>query len=603
MKEVSRKQASELSGTDESILDNRNVRIAPLELVKLSQQSDPEELGHFHHRKDVVKRFHKPPARDIHHSELFSKARDQAVEESWHCTTPEAKQKFQLVHGNIVGLVGQAGIGKSTLSKFLVREILEKNLYEAEFIFYLHFRDLNYKKKMNLLQFLSNDSTFSNNLSKNDRKLLLTKLEENENVCIILDGFDESVVSGKSKPIKGKCSVFDSVKAEITIKHLLNGDLLPKAKKLFTSRPGQLFQLHKTYRPHFIVSVLGLNEASQRQVCEDVSENNEICADVFKFVNERPDVKSFCYIPVNCILVMYCISVNFVAEDSSSLKRLDSLSNILLATLALFAENTNHLRGKEFRTKKLSLLAFRTFLLNQLVFEQKDLDKFGIGEDGANTFLTTRLGKKANLKLLKGKAHLKSYFSHLLLHEFFASLYFILFMDLDEFEQTLPKLKDSKFEMVAKFSFGLCNSTTQQYLQETIPSEELDPTDVQRRKELLKKLALEQVCSVEKFTDLPQICSWIYELRDDKLSEEVVTKLKNEFEVQLDDGLLPTDTPAYQYALQWRNTPLCLSVRFSKYDRNHWNQFVSTFDELIQSGKVKVSYKDRKQTGDKSGNC
>ena len=594
MKEVLRKQASELSCTDDSILDDRNVRIAPLELVKLSQQSDPEELGHFHHRKDVVARFHKPPATDIHQSELFSKARDQAVKESEKCVPLEAKQKFQLVHGNIVGLVGQAGIGKSTLSKLLVREILQNNLYEAEFIFYLHFRDLNYKKKMNLLQFLTSDSTFSNKLKEEEREQLLTKLEENENVCIILDGFDKSVVSGKSKPIEGKCSVFDSVKAEITIKHLLNGDLLPKAKKLITSRPRQLFQLHKTYRPHFIVSVLGLNEASQRQVCEDVSENNEVCAEVFKFVSDRPDVQSFCYVPVHCILVMHCISVNFVANDSSSLERLESLSNILVAILALFAEDTDHLRGKEFRTKKLSLLAFRTFLLNQLVFEQKDLDQFGIGEDEASTFLTTRLGKKANLKLMKGKAHLTSYFSHLLLHEFFASLYFILFMDLDEFEQTLPKLKDSNFEMVAKFSFGLCNWTTQHYLLKTIPSEEFNPTNVQRKKELLKKLALEQVHSVDEFTCLPQICSWIYELRDDKLSEEVVTNLKSEFEIELNDGLLPSDTPAYQYALHWRNTPLYLSVDFDEYVKNHWNQFVSTFDELIQSGKVKVSYNARK---------
>ena len=583
-----------MSGADESILEDRNVRIAPLELVKQSQDSDPEELGHFHHRKDVVERFHKPPTRNIHHSELFSIAQNQAARDSKNCTTPEAKQKFRLVHGNIVGLVGQAGIGKSTLAKLLVREILEKNLYEAEFIFFLHFRDLNYKKEMNLLQFLTNDSTFSNNLSEKDRKQLLTKLEENDNVCMVLDGFDESVVSGKSKPIEGKCSVFDSVKAEITIKHLLNGDLLPKAKKLFTSRPLQLFQLHKTYRPHFIVSVLGLNETSQRQVCEDVSENNDICAEVFKFVSDRPDVQSFCYIPVHCILVMYCISVNFVAEDSSSLERLDSLSNILVATLALFAENTNHLRGKELRTKKLSMLAFRTFLLNQLVFEQKDLDKFKIGEDEASTFLTTRLGKKANLKLMKGKAHLKSYFSHLLLQEFFAALYFVLFMDLDEFEQTLPKLTDNKFEMVAKFAFGLCNSNTQLYLQETLPSEEFNPTDVQRKKELLKKLALEQVHSVKEFTSLPQICSWMYELRDNELSEQVVTNLKSEFEVKLDDGLLPSDVPTYQYALQWRNTPLYLSVRLRHFVKNHWNQFVCTFDELIQSGKVKVSYKDRK---------
>ena len=184
---------------------------------------------------------------------------------------------------------------------------------------------------------------------------------------------------------------------------------------------------------------------------------------------------------------------------------------------------------------------------------------------------------------------MKSYFSHLLLQEFFAALYFILFTDLDKFEQTLPKLKDSKFEMVAKFAFGLCNSNTQEYLQVTIPSEEFDPADVQRKKELLKKLALEQGHCVKEFSDFPQICSWIYVSRDEELSGEVVTNLKSQFEVELDDGPLPSDTPAYQYALQWRNTPLYLSMRFGDVVRNDWNQFVSTFDELIQSGKVKVS--------------
>ena len=588
LKEVSRKQARELCGTDDSILDDRNVRIAELELVKQTEESDLEEPGHFHHRKDMEKRFSKPPAGNIHHSQLFAEAESQAKRESYKCTTSEAKQKFQLVHGNIVGIVGHAGIGKSTLSKLMVREILEKNSYE--FVFYLHFRNLNYKKEMNLLQFLTNDSTFSNNLAKKDRKQLLTKLEENENICIILDGFDESKILSKTEPIQGSCSVFDSMTSETTIKHLFNGDLLPKAKKLFTSRPRQLFQLHKTYRPHFIVSVRGLNKTSQKQICEDVCVSDNVCTKVLKFVNNRPDFSHMCNVPVHCILLMYCISVNFNAVNVSSLEKLDSLSNILVAALALFAENTDHLRGKELRTKKLSLLAFRTFLLNQLVFEQKDLDKFGIGEDEASTFLTARLGKKANLKLMKGKAHVKSYFSHLLLHEFFAALYVILFMDLDEFEQTLPKLKDTDFEMVAKFAFGLCNSTNQLYLQETIPSDEFNPTDVQGKKELLKKLALEQVDSVVRFSDLPQLLSSLHEMRDDELSKEVVSNLKSEFVVQLDNGLLPSDTPAYQYALQWRTTPLYLSVLFVRYVRNHGNQFVSTFKELIQSGKIKVSH-------------
>ena len=583
MKEVSRKLASESCGADDSILDDQNVRIAELELVKQTEESDLE--GHFHHRKDVMKRFNTPPTTNIHHSQLFHEAEDQAVRESGNCRTRQAKRKLQLVHGNIVG---QVGIGKSTFSKLMVREILEKNLYE--FVFYLHFRNPNYKKEMNLPQCLTNDSTFSKNLAEENQKQLLTKLEENENICVILDGYDESEILNNREPIKGRCSVFDSVKSETAIKHLLNGDLFPNAKKLFTSRPPELFQLHKTYRPHFIVSMCGLNETSHKQIRENVCENDDVCTKVLKFVNNRPDFSNTCGVPVHCLLLMYCISVNLNTVNVSSLEKLDSLSNILVATLALFAENIDHLRGKEFRAKKLSLLAFKTFLQNQLVFEQKDLDRFGIGEHEASAFLTTRIRKKVNLKLMKGQAHLKSYFSHLLFHEFFAASYFILFKDLDEFEQTLSYHEDSNFEMVAKFAFGLCNSTTQRHVHETIPSYEFDPTHVQRKKELLKKL--KQVDSVEKFGELPQVLSWLHEMRDDELSEEVVSNLKSEFLVQLDNGLL-SNTPAYQCALQWRKKNLYLYEEFHDYVSNDWNQFTSAFDESVQSGKVKVSYNAR----------
>ena len=581
-----------MCGTNESILDDRKIRIAPLELVKQTQDSDlDEKMGNFHHRKEVANILNKPPAKDIHYSQLFNEAKNHAVAASKNCCEKSAaQQKYQLVHGNIVGVVGQAGIGKSTLTKLLVREILDDDLYNAEYIFYLHFRDLNYEKEMNLLQFLTNDSTFSNTLTEEERKHLLIRLDENANICIIIDGFDESLVSDKSKPIKGTKSIYDTLKAEKIIKHILKGDLLPRAKKLVTSRPRQLFQLHKSYRPRFIVSILGLNETSQLQVCQDVCEDNDIkCANVLKIVNARPDLKSFCYTPVNCVLVMYCISVNFDCENLSSSQRLDSLSNILVATLALFVENTDHLRGEEFRTKKLSLLAFTTFLINKLVFEQEDLDNSKITEADASTFLTTRLGKKADLKVMRGKTYMKSYFSHLMLHEFFAALYLILFVDLDKFQQILSGLDDSKFEMVTKFAFGLCNSTTQLYLKEAIPSEEIDLSLVRRKKKLLKKLALKQAYSVWNFTDLPQVFSWIFELRDDELTKIVVSNLKSDFNVKPDDGLLPSDAPAYQYALQFRKTPLYLNVKFGGYVQNHWKTFVFVFDGLIQSGKVEVS--------------
>ena len=580
-----------MCGTDESIFLDQNIRIAPLALVEQKHDSNlDEEVGHFHHRKKLTKLFNKTSTSNIHYSQLFNKAKDQAAAESEKCCcTPEAKKKFQLIHGNAVGIVGQAGIGKSTLSKLLVREILETDLFDAEFVFYLRFRNLNYMKEMNLLQFLTNDSPLSNTLTKEDVKLLLTRLNENDNVCLVLDGFDESSVSGKSKPIKGKCSIYDSANAETIIKHLLNGDLLPRAKKLITSRPRQLFQLHKSYRLHFIVNVLGIDEAAQKQICNDVCENDDASTEVFKFVNARPYLKIFCYVPAFCILVMHCISVNFKAGKLSSTEKIDSLTTILVATLAQFIEASDHLRGEEFRTKKLSHLAYTTFVLNQLVFDYEDLKNFEISEAEASTFFNMRLGKKANMKLMKGRALVKTYFSHLLLHEFFAALYLILFMELDVFEQTLLDLKESKFEIVAKFAFGLCSLTTQQYLQEAIVGEEFNLSHVHEKKELLKKLTLKQVHSVEKFTEVAQVCGWMYELRDDKFTEEVVNILNSEFKIQLDNGLLSSDVPAYRYAFKSRKKPLYLSVWFHSYSRDHWNQFVLAFDGLIRCGIVKVS--------------
>ena len=590
MKEVSGKQASERYGTDESFLDDHNVRVAPLELVIQTQDSElDEEIGHFNYRKGVA---NAVPARQIHHSQLINEAKNHAVMESEKCcSTLEAKNKFQLVHGNIVGIVGEAGSGKSTLSKILVREILQNDLYDAEYVFYLHFRDLNYSKEMHLLQFLTSDSSFSNHIAEEGLKQVLTKLEENENVYIVLDGFDESLVSEKSKPIKGKCSIYDTVKAETIIKNLLSGNLLPKAKKLFTSRPRQLFQLHKSYRPHFVVNIRGLSGRAQEQVCRDICKNDEACAKVFKFVNARPELKTFCHTPAMCILVMCSIFANFDSGDLSSVEKMDSLTSIFVATLALFTESADRLRGEEFRTKNLSHLAFTTFKLNQLVFQQKDLEDFEISEAEASTFFATRLGKRANMKLIKGKAHTKLYFSHFLLHEFFAALYVILFMDLDAFEEALTDLKDSKYEMMAKFAFGLCNSTTQQYLCDAIPANEFDLFQAQEKIALLKKLALEQVRSAEEFDELSPFCSWAYELRDDEFTNKIVSNMQSKFKVPLNqiNGFLPSDAPAYQYTLQRRKTPLDLSVKFGDYERDLWQQFVFVFGGLLQSGKVTVS--------------
>ena len=585
--EISRKQASELCGEEEFMLSDRRINIAPLELSTQAKVSDlADETGHYHHRKEIAEVFNKPPAQNIHHSHLFQESKNKAVSESLrYCYNADAQEKYQLAHGNVVAVIGQAGIGKTTLTKLLVQKVLCEGLYDAEYVFYLRFRDIDYRKNMTFLQFLTNNSPFANDVAKEDLKQLLKKLSESNNVCVVCDGFDESVVKRKSKLLQGKCTIFDKVKAETFIKHLLCGNLLPKAKKLFTSRPRQLFHLHKSFRPRFIVNVLGLNGDSQKQICHDICGNDNACAQVFKFVKDRPDLMSFCYVPANCIMVMYCIHANFMLGHLTALERMDSITTILVATLGLFIEN-GHLRGETFQTKNLACLAYTAFVANRLFFESKDLKKAGITTNEATTFLTTRLGKNAAMRLWEGIATVRSYFSHLLLHEFFVAIHLMLFMHIEKFVKELPVIKTNKFEMVARFSFGLCNSVTLNYLQNLIPSEELNLPDYEQKKKILIKLALRQVESAQNFADLLQMYGWFYELRDDAITQQAVSSLRSEIEVS--GNIAPSDIPAFQYVLKLRKSPLFLIISHPQLEKDRRKSYFAALDAILRSANVKV---------------
>ena len=587
MIENAKQQASELCGEDEFILADRKINIAPLELSTTAKNAElADKSGHYHHRKEIADVFNKPPSRNIHYTQLFHEAKKLASKEAQKkSSTPEAKEKYQLAHGNVVSVVGQAGIGKTTLTKLLVRQVLTKGLYDAEYIFYLRFRDLDYQNNMNLMQFLTNNSSFSNALSQEDLDQLLDILADSDNVCIICDGFDESVVKEKSKPLRGNCSIHEQTKAETFIKHLLCGKLLPKAKKLFTSRPRQLYRLHKSIRPSFIVNVLGLNSDSQKQISRDVCQNEDASAQVFKFIHDRVDLHSFCYTPANCVMVMHCLNVNYELGNLGSLETMDSITTILVASLGLFIEN-GHLRGETFQTKNLSFLAYTAFVSNRLFFEVKDLKNAGITKHQATAFLTTSLGKNATMKLWEGIVTAKSYFSHLMLHEFFVAIHLILFMPTNEFREILSKLKKDRFEMVAKFCYGLCNSVTQTYWQTLISSEELNLSVYEKKKEMLKKFALKEIKSTKNFADLLQFYAWVYELRNDTVTNKAVATLENE--IEMTGGVLPSDIPAFQYVLKQRKTSLALIIPHPDLDKERRKSYFAALDSILKSTNVKV---------------
>ena len=541
------------------------------------------DSGHYHRRKDIASIFHQAPTGDIHFTDLFRAAKNQATNQSEIFTSSqEAREKFELVHGNIVGVVGQAGMGKTTLTKELVQKILKENLYDTEYLFYLRFRDIDYKNNINLLQFLTTNSFPA---ETEDLNTILELLEDSEKVTIIMDGLDEAVLSGEAQP---HCTLREHAPAETLLMNILSGNILPRARKLVTSRAFQLYGLLEDYKPKFIVKISGLTEDSQKQICRDICKNeDEQTEKVFEFTQERPDLKSFCFVPINCILIMYCVCLNL---QEHFLDRMDSITTILVAALHRFIEN-RHFRGhhKTLQLKELSGLAYKSFLTGQLCFDEKDLIIAGINKENASAFLETSLGSK--LKLLQGIKKKISYFTHLLLQEFFVALHIKLFLGAEKFNEILQQLSSEKFEIVTKILFGLFNKTTLEYLSELASLDIPAIPNTDESRELLRKLALDKLnfdpSSSNSFSNFLRVCSWLYEMREDDFTKDVIESANDEALIQGD--ILPSDIPCINYVFRLRTTPLTLRVERPNFIGGCSKQFIAELSTTLCQTNIQVS--------------
>ena len=511
--------------------------------------------------------------------DLFKEAKDLAKKEAKKATSnDDAKKKFVSIHGNCVGVSGQAGIGKTTLTKQLVDKVLKKELLDTDFLFYVSLKKVNYDEKMNVLKFLLTNLESNWEHGHTSDIEILKRVEESEKVMIIFDGLDEATIE-----LEKRCpnaTSYDVATPDVILKNILNGNILRKAKKLITSRPRQMWELWHECRPHCIVNVLGINREAQRQICKNICEDDS--ENVMESLLSQPELVAQCHVPIICIFTVYWLHKNMHHPDETGL--FPSVTNIILNVLETFV--TQNIAKSEFELEKLSKLAWEGLSSRKYEFSENEIHKFNLKKKSLNTVLTT------NTKICLLYVEKITYFSHLILQEFFSAICLILFLPFNEFKKALSA-NNKRFEnldVVRNFIFGLCNAATFRRLINLQSHLSLDNSNVDK-----KKLHLEQFVSKLakdrrsfKFHKCLKICSMLYEMQDQKVTKNIVELFPEELEIDNKDNIFPHDVSCLFYVLQERRNLLQFIFYKPTFVGNSLERFLEKFAGMPECIKVSI---------------
>ena len=525
------------------------IKIAPLQISKSLPST--ERTGHYITRKEISQLYSDTPKHDLVSAENLFVEAEQLVSKN-----PSLPKKC----GNIVGIVGEAGVGKTTLTKLLLKHEAsdEQPWFGAEFIISISVRDLTYLKATNFLKFCLPKSTAPWMNDKNIRDYVLESLAQSSKVLLIMDGFDEANLDFATK--FNTISLLDDATAEDFIRNILSGDILPNARKVVTSRPRQMYALREDLRPRFVVTVVGLDEEAQENICRDICKGNE--KDVLNFIRNHPNISSYCFVPVNCILAMFCINKFGSSHEFQSDLPPESLTGVMIVVLSLFADRMKEWKHLELNVnflKNVAKLAENGFSENKYYFTEEDLKAVGLKiQEEITTFLIT-VPKKDDFSLFNFSQSKHSYFSHLLWQELFVAIYLILYHGLSTL--TYNRLSSSRYENVSRFMFGLCNVASYKFLKRSFPQL---PSSLDSQAKLLQDLTLKNLPNLGDLKDKSlqkflMICSWANELCDEEFSKAIAERINEEFVIE-SGQILPSDVPALHHVLRNRSSPLSITL-------------------------------------------
>ena len=546
-----------------------------LQMVKRPQRSKSEwdDENHCRKREDLENVFRQPPG-NITADQMFKNSRDKAEQEAKRqCFDEQDRLTFISEKGNVVVVVGQAGIGKTTSVKTWCQETLEDKIWPNASMVLLRFvRDIDFSKKMTLLQFLFPAVVRDlYRAHQKDNEDIIEKLNEDPNIVLVFDGLDEAAVESLSI-VPPEVALFEKAYPLHILLNLMSGKLLPRARKIFTSRPHQLYNLRSEHRPLFIVEIVGLNEEGQDVLGAQICQNKY--PQIKDILNKNPSAFSYCYVPVNFIITLI-----YLLNDIEHVGTV-TLTQVLASTCANYA-TSEHQRGREVASElnKLCQLAFEGFLEKKVAFEVSDLYNVGLNDSTVDSFLTTSVIESADIKMTILQGHKRKYFSHLIWQEFFAALHLMMILPIQEATSFFPRFFDAHWEVVSSFAFGLSNKTVFYHIKPIL--EKCSKQFWENKTRSLHEVVLSSP-SLDQQKNL-KVYRWVQETQNVVFARQFADHLPDV--INLRGKFFPNDISNLFFILHAAEQPLDLKVnpncKFVGDSLKRLVQTVSSMDKLV----------------------
>lgn len=317
---------------------------------------------------------------------------------------------------------GVAGIGKTILvQKMLFDFGRNRNHLGFDFIIHMTFRDLN---------LIDKPTTFRELVLRKNRHLAkeLDNILENDNkLLIILDGFDEFKHYRSCDVDAFVTEPDDDAEVVEVFGSLMQGELLPNASVMLTSRPTAINHIPVGCIDRFVL-IAGFSLAEVQDFFLRYFQDGAIADRMFAVVSANELMLTLCYIPAFCYIVC-CILKESKDLHGESPK---TMTDIYVQYLVALLRSHTQARTETFRQEqkagaveqlsdivlKLGRLAFQKLMEHQTLFYSSDRDVAALkGCSLVSTFLDKTVAQEP------GCTEEVYSFAHLTVQEFFAAVY------------------------------------------------------------------------------------------------------------------------------------------------------------------------------------